>query len=196
MKEQSPLQQALGMHWDELPTALRFHYQAGTNTDVGALTVDYPRWMQPCLDLLRGMGVLVNRRGEGFRTDVEKQMDGAIQRWTRTLTLPEGKIIYFRSAWVYAGGNEVIEYVNGLLGLRMAVHVSNGRLYYEGRSFVLKVFGRPLPIPEWCLLGHTTIVESALDDARFDMDFKLRHPLLGQVFRYAGVFSVDTGAKG
>jgi hypothetical protein len=48
-----------------------------------------------------------------------------------------------------------------------------------------------LPIPEWLVLGHTTIVEVALDDRHFAMDFRLTHPLLRQVFRYNGEFEAD-----
>ena len=194
MNDRSPMQQVLGSQWEQLPTALQLHYQAETNTDIGVLDVDYPRWMQPGLNILRWLGMLVNRRGNGFRTTVEKHMEGEAQHWTRTITLSEGTTILFKSRWVYAGGNEIIEYVNRFLGLRMAAEVRGGKLCYEGRAYVLKLFGRPLPIPEWCLLGHATIVETALDDTRFEMDFRLRHPLLGQVFRYAGVFTVQINA--
>lgn len=48
-----------------------------------------------------------------------------------------------------------------------------------------------LTLPEWIALGHTTIVEEALDDSHFAMDFRLTHPLFGQVFRYAGKFSTQ-----
>ena len=191
MNDRTPLQQVLGTQWEELPVALRWHYQTQPNTDVGALDVDYPRWMQACLNVLRWIGVLVNRRADGICTTVEKHMDGGVQHWTRTMVLPDGQTILFKSRWAYAGGNEIIEYVNRFFGLRMAAEVRDGRLYYEGRSYVFKVFGWLLPIPDWCLLGHATIVEAALDDTRFEMDFRLRHPLLGQVFRYSGIFSVE-----
>ena len=64
----------------------------------------------------------------------------------------------------------------------------NGKLHYTGRYFVAKLGPVKLPIPEWLLLGHTTITETALDDDRFAMDFRLIHPLFGQIYRYAGTF--------
>jgi len=45
-----------------------------------------------------------------------------------------------------------------------------------------------LPVPEWRLLGRTSIVEEAVDATHFVMDFRLTHPLFGQVFRYSGEF--------
>ena len=115
-------------------------------------------------------------------------MVGSTQRWKRTLSFPDGKVIFFKSHWMYAGGNEVIEYVSPFMGLRMAVSVVDGKLHYSGRHLVLKLGSVLLSIPEWLVLGHTTIVETALDDANFAMDFRLTHPWFGEVFRYAGTF--------
>ena len=41
------------------------------------------------------------------------------------------------------------------------------------------------------LLGHTLIDEHALDAQHYAMDFRMVHPWLGQVFRYAGRFAVN-----
>ncbi|MDH5232666.1 MAG: DUF4166 domain-containing protein [Gammaproteobacteria bacterium] len=38
------------------------------------------------------------------------------------------------------------------------------------------------------LLGHTSIVESAISEDSFQMNFRLTHPLLGQIFCYRGRF--------
>ncbi|WGZ94976.1 MAG: DUF2269 family protein [Candidatus Thiothrix putei] len=114
------------------------------------------------------------------------------QRWKRTLSFPDGKVIFFKSHWVYAGGNEVIEYVSPFMGLRMAVSVVEGKLHYSGRHLVLKLGRVLIPIPEWLVLGHTTIVETALDAGGFAMDFRLTHPWFGEVFRYTGKFITTT----
>lgn len=186
------MQQALGAQWQQLPTTLQAHYQHGTNTDVGALDIGYPRLMQPYLSFLRLLGALVNRRGKAVPTTVEKWMDGDTQRWKRTITFPDGKVIFFNSHWVYAGGSELIEYVSPFMGLRMAVSVVDGKLHYSGRHLVLKLGSVLIPIPEWLVLGHTTIVETALDEGGFAMDFRLTHPWFGEVFRYAGKFRTQT----
>jgi hypothetical protein len=188
------MQQALGSDWNKLPIALQTHYDERANTDSGSMDIEYPRYMQPYLFLMHKLGGLLDRRASKAPTIVKKSIVDGRQFWRRTITYPDGKIITFNSAWRYVGGNQLIEYVNAVLGLKMAVHVQGEELHYEGVSFVAKLGSFHLPIPEWLVLGHTTIVERALSSSRFAMDFRVTHPLFGQVFRYAGEFetSVDS----
>jgi hypothetical protein len=181
---------ALGAQFELLPPALQAHYKAGVTRETGHMDIEYPRWMQPFLTLLRSFGALVNRAGPQVPTLVEKCDEGAQQRWRRTMNYSDGKVIYFNSTWVAGVGNRLIEYVNPFLGLEMAMHVDNGKLYFEGVNFVVKLGHLLVPIPEWLLLGHTTIVEEAVDSNHIAMDFRVTHPLLGQIFRYAGQFEV------
>ena len=147
--------------------------------------------MQPYLSFMRLLGALVNQQGKAVPATVEKWMEGDVQQWKRSISFHNGKTVFFKSHWVYAGGNELIEYVNSFMGLRMAVSVEEGELHYTGKHYVIKLGSFLLPIPEWLILGHTTIVETALNDDEFAMDFRLRHPLFGQVFRYAGKFTTQ-----
>lgn len=188
MGEQNLMQRVLGKQWEQLPPVLRAHYQANTNTDIGTLDIEYPRWIQLYLDILRVVGALINRPGKAIQTAVEKHMDGNIQYWRRRLRFPDGKIMLFKSHWVATQTGELIEYVTSVLGLRMRVRVEDGRLHYEGRHFVLRLGRLLVPIPECLVLGHTTIVESAVDADHFAMDFRLSHPLFGQMYRYRGEF--------
>lgn len=182
------MQSALGNDWDALPPALQAHYLFETTIDQGYLDIEYPRFMQPFLNILRVCGALVNRGGRNISTVVEKHMEGDRQFWRRRITYPNGQCIRFNSFWVAANGNQLIEFVNPVLGLQMAVRVEAGKLFYTGVKFVAKLGPIMLPIPEWLALGHTTIVEEAIDANHFAMDFRLTHPLFGQVFRYTGKF--------
>lgn len=188
MNNKSLMQIALGDQWQELPLALQAHYQSKANSDIGKMDIEYPVYMQPYLSVLRLFGALINRRGKNIPTTVEKHMQGDVQYWKRTIRFSQDKTILFKSFWVYAGSNELIEYVNPFLGLRMSVHIENNELHYEGRNFVVKLGKWLIPIPEWLVLGHTTIIETALSDNEFKMDFKLRQPILGVIFRYSGKF--------
>lgn len=188
MNNKSLMQIALGDQWQELPPALKAHYQSNANSDIGQMDIEYPIYMKPYLTLLRLFGALINRRGKNIPTTVEKHMKGDIQYWKRTIRFTQDKIILFKSFWVNDGSNELIEYVNPFLGLRMSVHIENNELHYEGRNFVVKLGNLLIPIPEWLVLGHTTIIETALNDNEFKMDFKLSHPIFGTVFRYSGKF--------
>ncbi len=184
----SLMQHALGDEWSKLPPALQTHYHFGATTDTGYMDIEYPRFMQFYLNVLRLLGGLVNRRGLQVPTVVEKHAVNEKQYWRRTITYPDGKVIKFDSFWVPAGKNQVIEYINPILGLAMSVRVKDGQLHYHGIKFVAKLGSTVLPIPEWLVLGHTTIVEKAVDDTHFAMDFRITHPLFGQVFRYSGEF--------
>jgi len=196
MKQPSLMQQLLNKHWDELPPALQAHYQHSNNIDKGEMDIEYPKFMQLQLNFMRLFGALINRQGKAIPTTVEKNMQGNTQYWTRTVTFPDGKVVLFKSHWVYTEGNELIEYINSFSGLRMALSVKNNQLHYEGKSYVLKLGQWKINIPEWLVLGHTSIVEKALDEHRFSMDFRLTHPILGRVFRYSGTFSTqETGAN-
>jgi hypothetical protein len=184
----SLMQCALADDWEKLPPALQAHYRFGTTTDIGHMDIEFPRFMQPYLSVLRLLGALVHRRGHQLSTVVEKSVVGHRQNWRRTITYPDRKVVRFNSFWVAAKDHQLIEFVNPIVGLQMAVHVRSGRLHYHGVSYIIKLGALMLPIPEWLVLGHTTIVEEAVDESHFKMDFRLTHPLLGQVFRYSGEF--------
>lgn len=189
----SLMQRALGADWEKLPPALQAHYQFGKTIDTGHMNVEYPRFMQPLLSILRIVGALVNRSGRDVVTVVNKHVVGDRQYWRRTLTYPDGKVVYFNSFWIYAGQGQVVEFVNPVLGLQMAPSVTGGRLHYRGVRFVAKLGPLMLPIPEWLVLGHTSIIEEAIDETHFVMDFRLTHPLFGEVFRYSGKFQAALG---
>lgn len=189
MRENNIMKQALSEQWSLLPPALQAHYQDADNKDIGKLSVEYPGWMQLFLNILHLFGALLNRKGQEISTEVEKTMQGNTQYWHRTLTFEDGKKVYFKSRWNYVGDNKMEEYVNSILGLCMSVKVKDNKLFYEGEHFVLKLWKFKIPLPEWMLLGHTTIIEEQVDPEHFKMDFKLTHPLFGQVYRYTGMFS-------
>ena len=69
----------------------------------------------------------------------------------------------------------------------MRLRVADG-LIYEGAHLVLKLDVVKLPIPEWSLLGHCVIMEKALGEDNFHVEFHLQHPLLGRLYCYHGRF--------
>jgi hypothetical protein len=184
----------LGDDWHKLPPALQAHYRWGAAVDRGAMDIEFPRFMRPWLWGLRRLGALIDRPGAQVQTTVSKSVAGERQQWQRTMTYADGQTATFNSVMVHAGGNQLIEFINPVLGLRMAVHLDDaGRLHYRGVHMVIQLGRVRLPVPEWLALGHTTIVEEAVDERRFAMDFRVTHPLLGQVYRYAGEFEADAG---
>lgn len=122
-------------------------------------------------------------------THVEKKVVGQRQHWRRTIVFPDGETVLFNSFRVASGGNRLIEFVNPVMGLEMAVRLDGDVLHFEGLRYVIQLGRFTLSLPEWLVLGHTTIVERALPTGSFEMDFRLTHPLFGEVFRYSGIFS-------
>lgn len=184
----SLMQLALGGDWEKLPESLKIHYQLGPNVDIGYLDVSFPGWMKPYLWLLHLLGALLTRSGRKLPTRVAKDVITGRQNWRRTIVFPDGETAIFNSFWVSSGGNRLIEFVNPVMGLEMAVGVEGDELRYKGLRYVLKLGRLVISLPEWLILGHTTIVERGLSTGSFEMDFRLTHPLLGEVFRYAGIF--------
>jgi hypothetical protein len=187
------MQQVLGPAWHQLPPALQAHHLPGTRLDIGHLDVAFPPMMQVVLWLLRPLGALVSRRGRGVYTCVSKRMPAGteVQHWQRELRHPDGQVQHFDSTWQATPEGHLREFVNPWLALEMAPQVISGRLHYRGVRLIIRIGPFALPWPEWLALGHTTIVETAVDACHFDMDFRLRHPLFGEVFRYAGRFRAD-----
>lgn len=188
----SLMQQALGEQWNQLPPALKAHYdndEHGNNNAIGKLTINYPKFMQLPLSAMRLMGALVNQQGEELPTTVKRVMIEEEQYWHRTIHYPDGKKIAFKSRFTFdSQRSEFIEYTNQFLGMRMRAFVKSGVLYYESCGYVINFAGFKLSLPEWLALGHASIVESAVSDTNFKMDFRLKHPLLGEIFSYIGEF--------
>lgn len=187
------MEQALGDAWAQLPPALQAHHLPGATLDVGCLDIDYPAAMQPLLSILSRLGALVRRRGRDVATQVAKSTVGGRQRWRRTMRYPDGRTLRFDSTWELLPGGVLREWVNPWLALEMKPVVVGRELHLHGVRFVARLGRLELGIPEALALGHTTIVERAVDAHHFAMDFRLIHPLFGQVFRYAGTFRADAG---
>jgi len=194
----SIMQKALGKQWDGLTPALKNHYDSneqGENYAEGKLDIDYPWFMQWPLSFFRLLGALVNRRGQGLKTTVSKTMKGGTQYWHRVIHFSDNKQITFNSVFVADGEDGFIEYINTFLGLKMYAFVENNKLRYESRGYVLKLGKIKIPIPEWMALGHASIIEwqdDSSDNKTFDMDFRIKHPLFGQVFCYKGRFTTES----
>lgn len=186
------MQQALGEQWDQLPKALQKHYEnnpLGINKAEGHLNIDYPRFMQWPLNLMRLMGALLNRHGDQLPTIVIRTMESERQYWHRTITFPDEKTIHFKSQFIYQKKtNELIEFINRFIGMKMRVYVENNQLHYRSTAYVIKLGSKLISIPEYLSLGYASIIETAGNNNEFEMQFDIKHPLLGQVFSYAGKF--------
>lgn len=194
MDADSPMARVLGAPWERLHPTLQAHHGGGTVREIGAMDVEFPRWITPLLWLLRWLGALVHRAQAQVHTVVDKHSRDGRQSFHRTLTYADGQVLRFNSTWVAEPGGRLVEYVNPWLALELAPVVQGDALHCEGVCLVLGRGRLRLRLSERWLLGHTVIHEHALDARRYQMDFRMIHPWLGQVFRYAGVFLTDESA--
>jgi hypothetical protein len=185
------MRRAPGDPWDGLAPALKAHYREGSSVETGLLTIEFPRAMRPVLWALRGLGALLDRAGRDVPTRVERKCIGEGEYWRRTLRYPDGTTLRFDTVRVPAREGRLIEFVNPLLGLEFAPRIVGSQMHYRGVRFVLRLADRDLTIPQWLALGTASIIEQAIDDQLFFIDFRLRHPILGEWFRYSGTFRAD-----
>lgn len=196
--QKSFMQQALNDQWQQLPQALKNHYresQAGHNNAKGHMNIEYPWFMQWILNLFYFLGILVNRKGQMVQTEVKRTTKNGRQHWHRVMTFSDGEVKKFHSTVIFDDKTGCFtEFVNSYLGLRMRVRVHQGMLCYESVGYVVKIKQYSIPIPEWLALGHVTIKETHdhIDDHyTFNMDFRLKHWLFGEIFCYRGRFTTQ-----
>lgn len=188
------VQQSLGEAWMALPPALQAHHRAGNSLETGWLDIEFPAPMVPVLWALAALGALVRRRGTAVQTLVEKTCAGRIQRWRRTMRWADGQGMRFDSVWRLGDDGTLTESVRAGIGLEMRPFVVGTQLHFRGLRYVVRWGRLQFGIPGWLTPGAVSIVESALDDRQVAIDFRIRHPLFGTLYRYAGVFRVQADA--
>lgn len=191
--------QALGEQWDKLHPLVRRHYGIAPGSESQVVMegvmgeVHFSRLAAPLVHTASLFGALVAERASAIPVTVinsTRHGDPAMH-WHRTFRYPDGRERTFLSRMVYAGGNEIIEYVRFGLGIRMAMSVVDGALLFESRGFHWG--SNPasgLPIPDLLLLGRSRIVERAISAEQFEIEFDTRHPLYGRSFGYNGTFRI------
>ncbi len=195
MNNEPLLQQALGDDWYQLPTVIQRHYQLGDDQQTrselkGVMKIDYPAFIRPILLITRLMGALIDLKGEGMQVCVEKWVTAGSStlHWKRSIQASDGRSTVFASRMEYVQGNELIEYVGCGFGLRLRVSVDNGRLVYRSHGHLWQLGAFRIPIADVLFLGHATIIETAVSDHEFELDFRIDHPLFGETYRYGGIF--------
>jgi hypothetical protein len=203
MQQEQPIsimQQALGAEWDDLDDIVKQHYAMapGTPTDMtihGTMDRVFHSNIAK-LFLLPGriFGALVPYQGRDIPTVVRnwtKEDNSKAMFWHRTLLFPGRPLTEFKSRMEYAGGNEIIEYVKYGLGIRMRMSVEDGAMVFTSAGYVWDSGVARLPIPTWAILGDAQIIERAVSEKEFFIDFTMVHPLFGETFGYSGTFGIQ-----
>jgi hypothetical protein len=193
------MQKVLGDNWHHLPPVIRRHYQLQDDhltaiMVTGTMYVNYPKFVWPMLFITRLMGGLIDMKGNNMSACVEKWIKADKPDtlfWKRTIHADNGKSTVFSSRMEYQQGNELIEFVGFGFGLYLKLTVENDMLVYRSNGHLWQIGNIKIPIPDVLFLGHATIIETALSDHSFDLDFKINHPLFGVTYSYGGVFNLN-----
>jgi hypothetical protein len=190
------MQRVLGDDWHQLPEVIQRHYQLDNKLQTqsvvtGIMQIRYPLVIKPVLFIARLLGALIDLHGSNMQVSVRKWVTqySEILHWKRTIKAPDGRTIIFASRMEYQQDNELIEYVGFGFGIRLQLSVEDGRLVYRSVGHLCKTPWITIPIPDVLFLGHAVIIETALSDTEFELDFTIRHPLWGETYYYGGVFS-------
>jgi hypothetical protein len=191
----APIRQALGSDWPSLGEVIRRHYDLPPRTETrleveGTMEVTVSPIGRLFVTAGRLFDALVPFRGENIPVTVRNwsQTDSKAMFWHRTFRYPERPPIVFRSRMVYAGGEEIVEYVKFGLGIRMRLCAEGETLRYDSRGYQWDLGPLTLRIPDWLLLGKAVIREVPESDETFRVEFTIDHPLWGRTFGYAGNF--------
>lgn len=197
--QQPVIKKALGEHWDKLSDIVKQHYDItpGKPSSMVINGIMDEVYHSPVAKLFllpgRIFGALVPYKGINIPTEVKNWTtteNKAAMFWYRTLTFPNKAPVIFRSRMEYIKEDEIIEYVRFGMGIRMAMSEKDGALVFKSIGYVWKIGGIRIPIPTWAILGDAEIIEKAMSDNRFYIDFNMIHPLFGKTFSYSGIYSI------
>lgn len=198
MNNTSLMQKILGDQWQHLPAVIQRHYQLQpgqltANVVTGIMHVNYPKFVRPMLLITRLMGGLIDLKGDNMKAGVEKWIKADkpdTLYWKRTIQANNGKSTVFASRMEYHQDNELIEFVGFGFGLFLKVTVENNLLVYRSNGHLWQIGNLRIPIPDVLFLGHATIIETAVSESQFELDFSIKHPLFGDTYCYGGVFQI------
>ncbi len=191
------MQCALGPDWERLGDVVRRHYDVTPGTEdavvmQGTMTVHHSTLAYPVLLVGRAIGALIAKRGNGVAVRVRNwcRPDSPAMHWHRTFRFPGSAPTVFASRMEYLENDEIVEYVRFNLGVRMRLSEEKGALVFTSRGYQWDLGAFCLRLPDWLFLGKAEIREIPIDRERFRVEFRMRHPLLGETFGYHGEFSL------
>ena len=204
-KQQPVIKKALNRDWDKLADVVKLHYNIvpGESSTIVISGVMEEVYHSPVAKLFllpgRIFGALVPYKGKNISTEVRNWTsieNTSAMFWRRTLNFPDKKPVIFRSRMEHIKDNEIIEYVRYGMGIRMKMSVKDTALVFKSIGYVWKIGSIKIPIPTWAILGDAEIIEKAVSDDAFFIDFTMVHPLFGRTFSYSGHFSIVEKDRG
>ncbi|NOY73487.1 MAG: DUF4166 domain-containing protein, partial [Gammaproteobacteria bacterium] len=196
-KQQPVIKKALGENWEKLADIIKQHYDITpgkpSNMLIKGVMDEVYHSAIAKLFILPGriFGALVPYKGKNIPTEVRNWTTSDNHKamfWHRTLAFPGKPPVIFESRMEHIKDDEIIEYVRYGMGIRMRISVKDSALIFNSIGYVWQLGKIKIPIPTWAILGNAEIIEKAISDDQFFIDFQIIHPLFGRTFAYSGVY--------
>lgn len=107
----------------------------------------------------------------------------------RIYHLPGRKPIKFTSYMKESEKGEVLEYVGAGLGMKLLVFEKDNNLHFKSDGYFLDIGICRIPLPSFLTPGHTYLMHINEQVNQFRIRIDIVHPLFGQMYVQAGVFS-------
>ena len=186
-----------GDTWHSLPPVMHKHYanRAHHNDETVAegVMIVKSSWLGRILSpLFRLTGTLVPYEGEGVEATVRFLTRAEDNSFTleRTFRFPNKKPYVFQSTMHPQSGAEIVEFTRLGLGWHMRYGWNGRKVTLTHRRYVMRFFGKLIPMPMEWIIGKTYAEETPVDDRTFAMKMELHHKILGHIFSYSGVFTM------
>lgn len=135
-------------------------------------------------------GALIPYTDKNFPVDIQvySKPDCPFIFKQRIYRLHNRKPIQFTSYMRESEKGEVLEYVGAGLGMKLALHIHEGNLYFTSDGYFWDVFGFRIPLPGILTPGKTFLCHRNDNPTQFNIRIEIKHALFGTTFTQVGVF--------
>jgi len=199
----TPLSFVLAPHATEIPAAFRIQFLEPINFGDAVVltgTIDEvwhrPRWIASLLWLSTLPNMLFPETGRNIPARLVispvRTRDGqSVQFWRRTFRFPRAR--RFNATLTYdPASHSLIEALGpgGVLETDwIACYIPPHRLVIASRSAWIRLAFLRIPLPALLTPTVRVVQDAGLSSDTVQVDFLMRHPLLGRIFGYKGTFS-------
>lgn len=183
-----------GPAWRRLPAAVQARFAVTAHLTPtrydGAMVVRASLYGRLLAQVCRLLGTpLAPWTGEDVAVGVDVYNDatGALV-WDRTYHFAGRKPLTVTSRKVVSPRGELVEVIQGGLGMVLALGVEDAALHFRSKGYFCRVAGLRLPIPAWFTPGCAHVVHQDQGDGWFRFSLTFTHPLMGETFFQTGLF--------
>jgi len=130
-----------------------------------------------------------DNHGQRACVSINEARDGSGQRWTRRYDRTRARRPQtITSTKSFAGRTGCAEWVTPWLGMELGLRAEEDALYFESRTYCLKILGRRVVLPRGLSPGTIRVGHHHIRASEFRFTLTLTHPLFGRLVDQAILF--------